>query len=156
MQIVNLSRVPEYLPLIAEWIYDAFWQDSGQSITVIQGLLEDHLLGKPIPTTLVAIEDDRPIGSVCFIESDMAERPHLTPWLAALYVLPAYRQRGVGSQLVTQLVHYAKKAGFNRIYLSADDQISLYEGLGFEIVETDVGPHRLTIMQQLFKKGEQE
>jgi N-acetylglutamate synthase-like GNAT family acetyltransferase len=77
----------------------------------------------------------------------MAERPNLTPWLAALYVRPAYRRRGVGGQLITRLVNHAGNAGFDQVYLSAADQVALYARHGFAPIETDVGPHRLTIMR---------
>jgi len=156
MQIVSLSRIPEQLPVVAAWIHDAFWQDSGQPVAFIEGLLADHLAGKPIPTTLVAIEDGVLVGSVCLIESDMAERPNLTPWLAALYVLPAHRKRGIGSQLITRLVDHAANAGLDHVYLSADDQVPLYARHGFATVETDVGSHRLTIMRRQIKEGKSE
>lgn len=146
MHIIQLTQ--EHLPIVARWIFNAFWQDSGQTVSYLEGLLAEHLAGKPIPTTFVAVQDGSPIGSVSFIESDMAERPTLTPWLAALYVQPPFRKRGIGSQLVGHLVNHAAKAGFSRIYLSADDQVPLYGRLGFKIIETDVGSHKLTIMQQ--------
>lgn len=148
MQIISLSQVMEHLPTVANWIYDAFWKDSGQPRTLIHDLLEEHLHGKSIPITFVAIDQDKPVGSVCLIENDLAERPNLTPWLAALYVLPVYRKHGIGSQLVNRLIEHTAEAGFDRVYLTADDHVDLYARLGFEVVETDVGPHELTIMRQ--------
>jgi predicted N-acetyltransferase YhbS len=156
MQIVELSRVQEQLSVVAAWIHNAFWQDSGQPVAFIEGLLAEHLAGKPIPATLVAVDDGVPVGSVCLIESDMAERPNLTPWLAALYVLPAHRKREIGSQLIIRLVDHVANVGVDRVYLSADDQVGFYARHGFEIVETGVGLHRLTIMRRQIKKGKPE
>jgi len=155
MQIVNLSCIPAHLPVIAAWIHDAFWQDSSQQVAFIEGLLADHLADTPIPTTFVAVEDGVPVGSVCLIESDMAERPAFTPWLAALYVRPANRKRGIGSRLVNVLVDHATKARYETIYLSADEQVALYARHGFTIIETDVGSRRLTIMRHKLTKGKQ-
>jgi predicted N-acetyltransferase YhbS len=156
MEIVNLPHIPEHLPTVAAWIHKAFWQDSGKSIAFIEGLLADHLAGKPIPTTLVAVEDVAPVGSVCLIESDMAECPDFTPWLAALYVQPIYRKHGIGSQLITRLVDHVANAGVDRVYLSTDDQVTFYARHGFEGVEMSVGLHKLTIMRKTLTKGEQE
>ncbi len=94
------------------------------------------------------MEAGRPIGSVCLIESDMVERLKLTPWLAALYVLPAHRKHGTGSQLVNHLLESALHAGFTSVYLSADEQVGLYARLEFAIFETKVGPKKLTIMRR--------
>lgn len=153
MQITPLSHVPHHLPVIAAWIYDAFWQDSGQSVDYIEGLLAEHLMGKPIPITLIAMQKGIPVGSVCLIENDMAERPTLTPWLAALYVLPTYRKQGIGSMLVKLVVSAAYEAGFKEVHLSADDQVALYAQHGFKIIETGVGAHHLTIMRKRLTRG---
>lgn len=69
------------------------------------------------------MEDSTPIGSVCLIEDDMVQRPYLTPWLAALYMRHAYRNMGMGSLLVNHLVDRARSAGFDELYLNADDQM---------------------------------
>jgi len=147
--IQELSSVREHLPIIGTWIHQTFWEESAKSVDDIQRLLKSHLPGTSIPTTLIAINgNSKPVGSVCFMKRDMEERPMLTPWLAALFVQPAYRKRGIGSQLVNALIQRARNAGYERLCLSADDHVALYARLGFNISETGVGPNQLTIMQR--------
>jgi predicted N-acetyltransferase YhbS len=73
-----------------------------------------------IPLSLVALEDDKPIGTVNLVENDNDERQDLTPWLAALLVVPEARGRGVGTRLVRSLVKEAAALGIPRLYLGTD------------------------------------
>jgi predicted N-acetyltransferase YhbS len=147
IEIINLADAPEWRQIVGRWIHTAFWQDSGFPPEHVSDLLSAHLQKQPIPLTLIAVENGDPVGSVSLIRQDMAERPELTPWLAALYVRPAYRRRGIGGRLVTALTGKAREAGFSHLYLSADDQIPFYRRHGFSILETGVGRRNLTIMR---------
>jgi predicted N-acetyltransferase YhbS len=147
MVITELFQVPEHLPVIAAWIHQAFWQGSGQPVGYVEKLLEDHTHAKSIPLTLVAMDASTPVGSVCLVENDMAERPNLSPWLAALYVVPTHRKRGIGSQLVNTVVKRARQARCRTVFLNADEQVDFYASLGWQPIEENVGPLKLTIMK---------
>lgn len=88
-----------------------------------------------IPSVVVAIEDGRLLGGALLIDSDMKERPELTPWLAGVYVKAEERGRGVASQLVNRIVEEAKALGVQTLYLYTDAAQSLYARLGWEVVE---------------------
>ncbi len=91
----------------------------------------------PIPTALVAHEGDRFIGTVSVIVCDEETRPHYTPWVAALWVEPEYRQQGIGAALVDKTAEFAFGAGAGRVYLLAGPhRRSFYEGLGWSVLET--------------------
>jgi N-acetylglutamate synthase-like GNAT family acetyltransferase len=80
------------------------------------------------------------------IASDLAERPHLTPWIAAVWVEPQARRRGVGAALVNRAAQDCFALGVSRAYLCARPQRSdFYERLGWIAVERDVGRHGLGV-----------
>jgi predicted N-acetyltransferase YhbS len=100
-----------------------------------------------IPTTLVAMAGDEPIGSVSIVERDMTTHPDLGPWLAAVYVEPLFRGRGVGSELVQRAVRRAAELGAKRVYLYTDDAPAFYERLGWSTVSHEnYEGHQVVIM----------
>jgi GNAT superfamily N-acetyltransferase len=66
---------------------------------------------------------------------DMVTRPQLTPWLSGVYVLPGYRQRGVGSALVQAVVAAAGDLGLETLYLFTPDRVSFYHRMGWRDLE---------------------
>jgi GNAT superfamily N-acetyltransferase len=54
------------------------------------------------------------------------------PALANAYVRPAYRNQGIGAQLVAALLSYADEAGYARVVLSPSQRsIPFYRRAGF-------------------------
>ncbi len=106
-------------------------------MSLLTGLVRENLGAGPIPTALVAHEDNRFIGTVSIIACDEDTRPQYTPWVAALWVEPEYRGRGIGAALVDRAAAFAFGAGAGRVYLLAGPhRRSLYEGLGWSVLET--------------------
>jgi predicted N-acetyltransferase YhbS len=84
-----------------------------------------------VPCAWIAFIDDQPVGSVSLIECNMDTHPELTPWLAALFVLPEYRRRRIGEALVRRCEAEAKAAGCERMYLFASEARLYYPRLGW-------------------------
>ena len=83
--------------------------------------IENHSIDKGnLPQTFVAVAEGKPVGTVGMWRCDMVSRQDLYPWLSALYVLPEYRNRGIGRQLQEHLVAYARESGYKNIYLYTD------------------------------------
>lgn len=74
----------------------------GGSVGTLADLLRAHLVRDQIPLTLVASLNRCPVGTATLLAHDVEteEWPDLTPWLAAVYVMPEYRRRGVGAALI--------------------------------------------------------
>jgi GNAT superfamily N-acetyltransferase len=87
---------------------------------------------------LIALSDRRPAGTACVNLDDMLTRPGLSPWLANLYVDPAFRRRGIGSALVRAAEDAVRAAGHPRLHLYTPNQERLYAALGWRVVERDV------------------
>ena len=43
----------------------------------------------------------------------------LNPWLSSVYVLPDYRNIGIGSMLITSVINKSKELSFDKLYLFA-------------------------------------
>lgn len=89
------------------------------------------------------------VGTASLVDEDLAPRPWLSPWLASVYVLPAWRGRGIASMLVRRVEHEARQAGIKRLYLFTPDRQALYRRLGWGELETlEFAGEQITVMQR--------
>ena len=84
----------------------------------------------------LAKEGGRPVGMMNLAVYERMPRPGraLSRWgyLGNVFILAAFRNRGIGSQLVRAALDYADENGFVRIVLSPSERsIPLYERAGF-------------------------
>jgi predicted N-acetyltransferase YhbS len=133
ISIRNFIDCPAALPLVACWIHDEFWADKPGA--KVEGMLERISQGRraALPIGLVAFDGEEPVGTVSLIDSGLDECAELSPWLAALYVVPETRRKGVGEQLVNACLDAAQKCGFQRVYLQTSIA-AYYEALGWQWV----------------------
>jgi N-acetylglutamate synthase-like GNAT family acetyltransferase len=144
--ISDLRQRPEFFDTVADRIWQAWWKADGHPLDRVSGRLRENLNVEPIPLALVAHEGATFLGTASVIASDLAERPQLTPWVAAVWVEPQARRRGIGAALVNRATQDCFALGMDRAYLCARPQRSaFYEGLGWIPIERDVGPRRLTV-----------
>jgi predicted N-acetyltransferase YhbS len=134
-QIVHLYEHPQSIERVARWIYAEFWADKEVHTTEsLAAYLRNAIHPDAIPLSLLALVDGEPVGNVNLIEHDDDTRTHLRPWLAALVVVPEYRGRGIGSQLVRELAGSAATLGYSKVYLGTDNP-GFYARLGAAIHE---------------------
>ncbi|MFN2331651.1 MAG: GNAT family N-acetyltransferase [Halomonas sp.] len=88
-----------------------------------------------VPSVFIALWDDTPVGMASLIADDMHDRPDLTPWLASVYVVPAWRGRGIASRLVQQVEKEASAHGIGQFHLFTSDRQTLYRRLGWQAME---------------------
>jgi N-acetylglutamate synthase-like GNAT family acetyltransferase len=145
--ISDLRQRPEFLDIVAMRIWQAWWRETGQPLDYIAGRLQrENLNADPIPFALVAHDGAEFLGTSSVITADLPERPQLTPWVAAVWVEPQARRRGVGAALVERAALDCFALGMVSAYLCARrERASFYERLGWIPVEHDVGPHRLDV-----------
>lgn len=132
-----LADCPEHLPTVAAWVYGE-WGDHmppGFTVEDLARTFRGHLQRERIPLTLIAFWDRQPVGSASIYVHDLEVRPELTPWLAAVYVAPAYRRRGIGSALVQAVEAAAQGLHIQRLYLFTPDQEHFYARLGWSVLE---------------------
>lgn len=83
---------------------------------------------------LVAQQNTVIAGTVMVVGNDLGENTDLTPWLSALYVLPAMRGTGIGRQLTVSAGHLARSGGAAalHLYARAGRLIDYYRALGWQ------------------------
>ena len=132
-----LADYPQYLPTVAGWVFDEWgWEMPGSTLESILAEFSLHLNRDRIPFTMLALVDAQPVGTASLFLHDMDIRMDLTPWLAAVYVLPEFRGQGIGSQLVRAIEGVATRLQLERLYLFTPDQAAFYARLGWSVLET--------------------
>jgi N-acetylglutamate synthase-like GNAT family acetyltransferase len=144
--ISDLRQRPEFFDPVADRIWQAWWKADGHPYDYITGRLRENMNATPIPFALAAHDGEAFLGTASVIASDLAERPQLTPWVAAVWVDPQARRRGVGAALVNRATQDCFALGVGRVYLCARPQRSgFYERLSWSMIERDVGQHHLDV-----------
>jgi len=146
LQISDLREQPEFFDTVADRIWRAWWKPHGHSFEKIAAGLNEMMKGDRIPFAIVAHDGAEYFGSSLGIASDMAERPQYSPWVAAVWVEPQFRSRRIGRVLIAHAADHALAIGAPRVYLTARPaRRSLYEQLGWSVVEEGVGELAMTV-----------
>ncbi len=145
--ISDLRQCPEFFDTVAERIWRAWWEPDGHPLAYIQARLRENLNGSLIPFALVAHASNEFLGTASAIASDVPDRPQFTPWVAAVWVEPHARRRGIGAALVSRAAQDCFALGFSRTYLCARPHRSgFYERLGWSMIGRHVGPDQLNVL----------
>lgn len=122
------------LAICARWRVNAFsvlkasFEEELQSLELFAS---DRSLG----VALVATTGGEPIGTCLLAESEIEPNHDVSPWLAGLFVVPAYRRKGAGAALVHAVEDQARLRGFSRLYLYTSDAVPFYARLGWSVVD---------------------
>jgi predicted N-acetyltransferase YhbS len=136
VKIQSLGERPDLIDLTCEWHLREF--DPKGDFNFWRAARAREAQPGGVPCAWVAFVDEVPVGSVSLIESNMDTHPELTPWLAALFVLPEYRGRRVGEALVRRCESEGKATGFTRMYLYATDASTYYLRFGWTPLAEDI------------------
>jgi predicted N-acetyltransferase YhbS len=118
-------------------------------LELLTGLVGESLGAGPIPTALVAHDGGRFLGTVSLIACDEETRPQYTPWIAALWVEPEHRRRGIGASLVDKASDLAFDAGAQRVHLlTRERRRPFYEGMGWLVLEANAPEPGLFILKK--------
>lgn len=149
IQFAYLADHPEHLGTVAGWVYAQWLRGRpGMSVARAEEKFRAHMQRDSIPITLVALVEGAPIATASIYVDDLEERRDLGPWLAAVYVAPAWRRRGVGSQMVAATEGVARRLGIGRLYLFTPDQERLYARLGWEPIGVGRDHGELVVVMQ--------
>jgi GNAT superfamily N-acetyltransferase len=147
LAIEHLADRPEPVRTISEW-----HRRDGRHGMPLESWIRAHdaeALGRQVPTAWVALLDERPVGCVSLIASNMDIHPELTPWLAALYVVPDVRRRGIGSTLAGRCESHVASLGYPALYLYTERARRFYAGRGWVTRTTEeYEGERVTVMEK--------
>jgi predicted N-acetyltransferase YhbS len=134
--IEPLVHSPRFLPLLAEWHHSEWgYLRPGSAITDRIARLEATLNTEELPITFIARSDTELLGSAMLVPCDMDTRQDLSPWLAGVFVTPAYRSRGIGTALTKHVLHQAFILRFPIVYLYTLSSEALYSRLGWSVLD---------------------
>jgi predicted N-acetyltransferase YhbS len=136
LKIVHLLHHPQLIESVAEMIYNEFWRDvlNGMSVADLVAHLHTATNESCIPLCLIALQDGQLVGTVNLIENDDTARAHLRPWLAAMVVCKDQRGLGIGSKLVNALLAEARRMHISELFFGTDGP-GFYERLGARLYE---------------------
>jgi GNAT superfamily N-acetyltransferase len=129
-----LKSHPAHVDLVSRWIYDEWTHVTEPGFEAQIAMTRSWLRDDRIPLCLVALENGTCVGTVSIFEDDLHSRPDLTPWLAALYVEAAHRNRGVGGMLMERLLAVARGLGIRRLYLHTETAAEYYRRKGWRFL----------------------
>ena len=127
--IEPLGAHPDLIATTVTW-HLAEFDPAGDAARWTRARTEEARLAG-IPCAWVAFADEVAVGTVSLVEHNMDSRRDLAPWLAALFVVPAHRGRGIGTALVRRCEEEAWGLGVDRLYLYTAVAEGFYEQLGW-------------------------
>src|SRR5262249_5157917 len=111
--------------------------------------LRSHTGRRQVPTTLVALEGDRLLGSVSLLADDLPGWEHLSPWVASVFVEPSARRRGVGPRLGARAVEEAGALGIATGDRDTPGQQDFYAAMGWELLASAaLHGHAVAVMRR--------
>ncbi|MBN1217813.1 MAG: GNAT family N-acetyltransferase [Anaerolineae bacterium] len=149
VRIEHLAEHTMGIPLLAAWAQQQ-WGHLLPEITfaIMVSNFKKRSFCHQIPETFVAVADKQLVGMASIDPHDMVTRPNLSPWLAAVYVAPEFRLKGIGSRLVRAVMQEAAVLELDRIYLFTPNKINFYNRLGWQFFEhTAYRGEEVVIMQ---------
>jgi len=136
MEIIPLADKKEFVLELAE-LHHREWGHLSPSLTLEKRA--DAIAGaaglEGIPSFFITISEGQLIGSAAVVEKDMATKPDLTPWLAAVYVKEDFRNQGVATNMISRCEREVVRSEKNIWYLYTEFATELYEKLGWRPME---------------------
>ena len=148
--IHDLADFPQWLPTISSWLHEEWRALFGeQTLRQVEARIAGMMARDAIPTALVAVVDgDQVIGTVILKEQDVDQRA-TTPCVTGLFVLPHYRRRGIGIQLLRAAENKAREIGHSKLYLMTQTPQPFYDVYGWSrYKEAPLYSARVTVMEK--------
>ncbi|MBE6071740.1 MAG: GNAT family N-acetyltransferase [Clostridium butyricum] len=118
---------------------------AGKSLA--QKMIEDKF--KDWERIIVAIENENIAGFCTFTKKDSIQDIEYTPYIGYMFVSELYRGERLSEGLIKATINYAKKVGFNEVYI-VSGEMGLYEKYGF--FKIDEKYHNGSMEQIFIKK----
>ena len=148
-RIVTIRERPDLAPLVANWLWDAFWHPNGHPMDEVREIIAAATAEVGTPQCFVLLAGEVPCGTANYVAADLEIRDDLGPWLAGVYVVPEARGQGCAQRLVAAVEDAARQAGERTLFLYTHDAQALYAKLGwYPIDETTDARRPVTIMRR--------
>jgi len=138
-QILPLARCPEHAEGVAERTYKLWghliYEDTGMSLLEFTDVIRARAVEDRVPLTLIALVEDKLIGTVSLKEREDTTAESLSPWIGGLLVDEAWRGKGIGAALLTGAEAAATRLGSPWLHLSCEPEVEhFYVQAGWELM----------------------
>lgn len=132
--IIELKDKPEWLPQIAQWhhlewlaTHPGFSQEEAEKrLEERKRSLQKHLNADAMPTTFIAHQDDKPLGTVSLVYYQFSEAQKASEWLTNLYVDESERGQGIATALLRCAIKFAQAQKLPRLLLYTRNHVNFY------------------------------
>lgn len=132
LRIRLLADSPGLLDPVASWLQAAWFARAGHPATAAAEALAQRLHRDRAPLALVATSGHHPVGTASLVLAEHPFEPGEAHFLSSVFVVPAWRHRGIGHQLCNAVAARASSIGVQRLFLLSADRCGFYEGMGWE------------------------
>lgn len=147
---VRLITDTAEIETLTDRMYGWWGEREGYTREAVRENLLHSLNTDRLPVTFGLYLDEKLVGSYQFTNSDLFVRPDLRPWLANVYLDPAYRGRGLGRVLLATVRENAERLlPEPELYLFTT-HTGLYEPFGWIFTE-EIDTHLKPRMQRLYR-----
>ncbi|NMB78908.1 MAG: GNAT family N-acetyltransferase [Methanomicrobiales archaeon] len=137
---ISLEPVADH-PALFDTIAGWLWSEWGTAKNKeLYRSLVAHSQRDGLPSISVALAGTTPVGTVGLLRTDLLSRQEFTPWMAVLYVQPAWRSTGIATLLQKHVVTRAQDMGYKEIFLYTK-MTGYYEKNGWVYRESDYDDH---------------
>jgi len=130
--IQPLHAAPQHASRVTEWLWQAF---GGETLpqAFFASIVGHSQTPGALPITFIAAEGEMLLGTVGLWRCDLISRQDLYPWMAALYVAPEARGRGLAGKLQQHVIGYARTQGYSELFLYSACR-DFYERFGWQYI----------------------
>ena len=158
--MINLiqARMPEHRKIVQElfaeyfnWVCTRIYQDYKVTLDAESMIAHDvetiDVFLPPKGVLLLALDNDFPAGCACMrtIGEGVAE-------IKRMFVRPNYRRKGIGGQIVGELIRQVKDLGYQRIRLDSSEFMSdahrVYRSHGF----AEIPPYKESEVPEQYRR----
>ena len=113
-------------------------QSEGEDNSYPVEVMKELLINDKKNSNFVCVDNDKIVGYISY--NPLSKRRNGSIYIISLVVLPEYRKKGIGKNLIYTACKYYENKGFGEIMsLQVDKEnipaINLYKKLGFEILD---------------------
>ncbi|MDQ0114047.1 GNAT family N-acetyltransferase [Paenibacillus harenae] len=128
LRIDNLAERLEDIELLQKWLPYNF---TSELILSYKTHLSLNQINKfEVPMILIALLDEKPVGTISILNEIMIKDNSHSPWIANMFVEEDKRNLGIGTYMHNYMLDEAITMGFDTLYL-ATNQGEYFENLGW-------------------------
>jgi N-acetylglutamate synthase-like GNAT family acetyltransferase len=155
LKITPLKNSPEIFSQVALWHHqECERQGLKSTLELRRERLVKHIQSESIPKTFIATLNDELIGCVSLVNyaygrDGVRAKVTDTPlWLSNLFVLPQFRNQGIGNQLIEKAKTHASELKLPELWLTATEFTDYYQKRDWAIArKTRLGGKQVNVMR---------